>query len=150
MWRLRNVPVPEAYLVGLAVALVLHRTRPWRIPIGRRAIRRLGWPLILGGAGLIAASVRAAGVVDLEHASRLVTTGPYAHSRNPMYTGWAMACLGTGLVADSGWIVAAVPFAAWRIHSDVRSEEDHLAAAFGDEFNAYRARVPRYRLTLSP
>ena len=113
--------------------------------LARPARRVLGWPLTLGGAGLDSlASVRAAGDVDLEHARRLITTGPYAYSRNPMYTGWALASLGAGLIADSGWLVMAVPAAAWRAHRDVLNEERQLARSFGDAFNAYRAQVPRY------
>jgi protein-S-isoprenylcysteine O-methyltransferase Ste14 len=143
-WRLRNVPVPEGYAAGLAVAFVLHRARRWHLPLARPARRALGWPLTLGGAGLILASFRAAGEVDLEYASRLVTTGPYAYSRNPMYTGWALASLGAGLIADSGWLILAVPAAAWSAHRDVLAEERQLAMSFGDAFNAYRAGVPRY------
>jgi protein-S-isoprenylcysteine O-methyltransferase Ste14 len=143
-WRLRNVPVPKGYVVALAVALGLHRARLWHLPIARPVRRALGWPLVLGGAGLIVASVRAASDVDLELAGRLVTTGPYAYSRNPMYTGWALASLGAGLIVDSGWLIVAVPAAARWTHRDVLSEEDQLAMSFGEAFDAYRARVPRY------
>jgi protein-S-isoprenylcysteine O-methyltransferase Ste14 len=136
--RIRNVPLPEAYLVGLAVAFAVHRARP------KPLLRSLGWTLIVGGAGLVISSVRAAGEVDLEQANRLVTTGPYAYVRNPMYVGWALASLGAGLVTNAGWIVATTPLAAWWTHRDVLREESDLAVRFGEEFNAYRARVPRY------
>lgn len=85
-----------------------------------------------------------AGEVDLEHPCRLVTTGPYTYSRNPMYAGWALVSLGAGLVADSGWLVVAVSAAAWRAHRDVLIEENQLAMSFNEAFNTYRARVPRY------
>jgi protein-S-isoprenylcysteine O-methyltransferase Ste14 len=137
-WRIRNLPLPEGYLVGLAVAFALHRAHL------NPSVRSLGWALIVGGAGLVMGSVRTAGEVDLEQANRLVTTGPYAYVRNPMYAGWALASLGAGLVTNSGWIVAATPLAAWWTHRDVLREESHLAARFGEEFTAYRARVPRY------
>jgi protein-S-isoprenylcysteine O-methyltransferase Ste14 len=107
-------------------------------------VRSLGWALIASGAGLVISSVRATGEVDLERADRLVTTGPYANVRNPMYVGWALASLGIGLVTNAGWIVATTPLAAWWTHRDVLREESHLAARFGEEFDAYRARVPRY------
>ena len=45
---------------------------------------------------------------------------------------------------NAGWIVATTPLAAWWTHWDVLREESHLAARFGEEFDAYRARVPRY------
>src|SRR5262245_39687385 len=143
-WRLRNVPVPQGYVIALGVALWLHRARPWNLEIGRPLRRALGWPLVVGGAGLVVASVRAAGDVDLQHAGRLVTTGPYANTRNPMYVGWALASIGASLIADSGWLVLAVPAAAWRAHRDVLNEESQLATSFEETFTAYRARVPRY------
>jgi protein-S-isoprenylcysteine O-methyltransferase Ste14 len=141
-WQVRNVPLPEEYLVGLGVGLALHRLRRWPLsgtpPVG------LGWLLMAGGAGIVAGAVRAAGAVELEHPGRLVTTGPYAYTRNPMYSGWALMSLGAGLVLNSRWLVAAVPLAAWWTHRGVLAEESRLAARFGGAFHAYRARVRRY------
>jgi protein-S-isoprenylcysteine O-methyltransferase Ste14 len=143
-WRPRNVPVPEAYVVGLAAGLAMHRLRPWRLPWPNRSRHLLALPLAIAGARLISGAVRAAGTVDLERADQLITSGPYARRRNPMYAGWALVGLAAGLVARSGWIVAAVPLAAAWTHRDVLREERRLAALFGAEYEMYRAAVPRY------
>jgi protein-S-isoprenylcysteine O-methyltransferase Ste14 len=143
-WRPRNLPVPEAYLVCLAGALAMHRVRRWRLPSQYGSRHLLGQPLIIVGVSLVAGGVRAAGRVDLAAPARLVTGGPYARSRNPMYTGWALATLGLGVVARSGWLVAAVPLAAAWTHAGVLREERRLAELFGTDFQAYRAGVPRY------
>src|SRR5688572_13751494 len=143
-WRPRNVPVPEAYVVGLAAALVAQRVRPWRLP-GSRGWRHLvAWPLAVAGTRLIAGAVRAAGTVDLERPHQLLTDGPYARSRNPMYAGCALLGLAAGVITRSGWMLAAVPIAAAWTHLDVLDEERGLATSFGAEFAAYRAAVPRY------
>jgi protein-S-isoprenylcysteine O-methyltransferase Ste14 len=143
-WRPRNVPVPEAYVVGAAAALVAHQVRPWHLP-GPGSWRHLvAWPMAIVGTRLIVGAVRAAGTVDLERPHQLVIGGPYAHSRNPMYVGCALLGLAAGVLTRSGWILAAIPVAAAWTHQDVRDEERRLATAFGAEFAAYRAAVPRY------
>ena len=143
LW-LGNVPLPELYLLALAASAWLGRARPWVLPGSRLTHRLLGCPLIVAGTILVVRSLEAAGQVDLGHPGRLVTTGPYAVSRNPMYAGWALLHLGAGVAAGSGWILAALPAAAGLVHWQVRCEEQDLGADFGDEFARYRAAVPRY------
>jgi protein-S-isoprenylcysteine O-methyltransferase Ste14 len=141
---LSNVPLPEPHVLGIAAGVWLHRGRPWVLRGPRYLHRLVGWPLIVVGAYLIVRSLRAAWHVDVAQPDRLVTTGPYAVSRNPMYVGWALLHLGTGVAGGSGWIVAALPAAAGWMHREVRGEEAKLAEDFGDEFQRYRAAVPRY------
>ena len=141
---LGNVPVPEPYLLGIAAAVLLDRGRPSPLP-GRRYVHHLiGWSLAAAGARVIERSWTAAMQVDLEHPALLVTSGPYAVSRNPMYLGWALLQLGAGVVRGSWWMVAAVAPAAARVHREVRREERMLDGVFGDQFRRYRATVPRY------
>lgn len=143
---LSNVPLPQPHMLGIAAGIWLHRVRPWVLPGPRYVHRLVGWPLIAVGTYLIARSLRAAWHVDLAQPDRLVTTGPYAVSRNPMYVGWALLHLGAGVAGASCWIVAAVPAAAGWMHRNVLGEEATLAEDFADEFQRYRAAVPRYLL----
>ena len=99
---------------------------------------------MVGGLGLVGASVAAAGRASLTEPDRLVVAGPYALSRNPMYVGWAALHVGIGLVTGSGWVLTTLPPAGAAIQRQVRREEAALAASFGPAFDAYRARVPRY------
>jgi protein-S-isoprenylcysteine O-methyltransferase Ste14 len=143
-WRAGNIPVPEAHLLGIALAIGLHLVRPASLP-GTRTLHRVGGAgLLAAGIALAARSVVEAGDDDLSRPGRLLTRGPYALSRNPMYVAWTALHLGAGVIAGSAWSALTVPLAAALVHGEVRGEERSLAAAFGSEYETYRRRVARY------
>ncbi len=75
---------------------------------------------------------------------RIIDTGPYAYSRNPMYLGHMVWMTGLVLVTRSP---LAILVAAIRIPwYDARAAEDEerLEEKFGAEYAAYRDRVPRW------
>lgn len=138
------MPLPEPHLLGMAAGAWLHRVRPWVLPWPRSFHRLVGWPLIAAGTYVVTWSLVAVGRVNIEHPDRLVTSGPYAVSRNPMYMGWVLLHLGAGAACGSGWIVAALPAAVARVHREILREERALGEHFGDDYERYRAAVPRY------
>jgi protein-S-isoprenylcysteine O-methyltransferase Ste14 len=79
-----------------------------------------------------------------EHPSLLVTGGPQARTRNPMYVGWILLHVGVGLLARSPWVLATWPVSFALVHRSVLREERGLAQRFGREFTEYRTQVPRY------
>jgi protein-S-isoprenylcysteine O-methyltransferase Ste14 len=143
-WRWGNVPLPETYLVGLGVGLLLRVVAPWRPPWPTGAGRALGWPLLLAGLGLAAWAVRAAAEVRLERPDRLVRRGPYAVSRNPMYVASAAVYVGIALVAGAAWPLLLLPAVLLAIHLVVTQEERSLEARFGAGYRSYRTSVRRY------
>ncbi len=75
----------------------------------------------------------------------LVTDGPFAHTRNPMYVGLTGILLGHAAARRSH--VALLPIAGFLAVVDrlqISAEERALSATFGAEYDAYRARVPRW------
>jgi len=74
---------------------------------------------------------------------KLITVGPYAYVRNPIYTGMLGILIATGLAMEH-WIalIAAIVFFAVGTVIRVRSEEKLLRGAFGEEFEEYARRVP--------
>jgi protein-S-isoprenylcysteine O-methyltransferase Ste14 len=143
-WRWNNVPLPKPHIVGILASAVLHLARPWRLPGSRRLSSGAGWTLIGAGVVISASAVRAASDVDLERTSTLVSSGPYAISRNPMYVGWTLLYVGGALITRNAWMVASLPVVAGLIHRDVLREEHTLEGAFGDEYARYRKQVRRY------
>ncbi|MDX6324451.1 MAG: hypothetical protein QOK15_805 [Nocardioidaceae bacterium] len=100
-------------------------------------------------AGAAASRFRRSGTtIDAFHperASALVTTGPFAISRNPMYTGLTGLLLAHAIGRRS-W-AGLVPVAGFVVLIDrlqIRAEESALADRFGAEYDAYRAASPRW------
>jgi protein-S-isoprenylcysteine O-methyltransferase Ste14 len=81
------------------------------------------------------------GVVSIKQEHHLVQHGPYAIVRHPIYSGFLLAMLGTALAdGQTGCLIAvALAFLAWWLKS--RTEEEFLAAQFGDAYTNYQARV---------
>lgn len=75
---------------------------------------------------------------------RLVTIGPFAYSRNPMYLGHIIFLLGLTLSLQS-WLAALImaTTAAW-FQFRVRGDERRLAERFGQPYQDYTARVRRW------
>ena len=78
----------------------------------------------------------------LPEARRLVTGGPFALSRNPLYLGEGVASVGVVLPGFSAWhlLLLAVFVASQWLR--IRWEQVVLLQAFGDEYRAYLKRVP--------
>lgn len=78
------------------------------------------------------------------YAEELVTSGLYAHCRNPMYLGNAFLLAGLA-VASNSWVfvLLGVPIAVGLHAAIIAAEEHYLRGKFGAQFDAYCARVPR-------
>lgn len=144
MWNWNNVPLPEPHIAGMLASGVLYLTRPWRLPGTRQLYSGAGWILVGAGIAISVSAVRTASDVDLERPSVLISTGPYAISRNPMYVGWSLLYLGGALIKRNAWMIASLPIVAGITHRDVLREEHTLEQAFGEEYLRYRKLVRRY------
>lgn len=84
-------------------------------------------------------------VIPYKSATKLVTDGIYAHVRNPMYVGMIALPLGLGVALAGDWLVICALILWIVLHFGVvRREERYLEAVFGEEYRAYKARVPPY------
>jgi steroid 5-alpha reductase family enzyme len=78
------------------------------------------------------------------YAEDLVTSGVYAHVRNPMYLGNAFLLAGLGLATSSRvFMLMGVPIGVATHATIMAAEEDFLRRKFGPAYEAYCARVPR-------
>lgn len=114
----------------------------------------LGLPLAFGGEAIRAWAVGYSGVTtrgNAVEAPALVTAGPYAHVRNPLYVGNFITALGfavafTGKNSDgarAALLLASLGTMFGVYAVIVPHEEAFLREAFGAPFDEYVARVPR-------
>ena len=127
---------------------------------------RLGYPLaivvlcfskptsrsILLGAvvGVLGLSVRAHAAGYLHKQEVLTVTGPYAHTRNPLYLGSAILALGAGMATHS-WISALILIVYFAVVYSIvmEREANELLLRHGASFEEYARAVPLFipRLT---
>jgi len=147
-----HFPPPTIFVAGFFAGWLLDR-RVHALPVSGilgAAGEIIGMVLIAVGLGLTfwgLATFRAARTAILPHqaASRLVASGPYRFTRNPMYTGLTIAYIGGAAVVDSAWPLVLLPFVlALLVRLVIRREERYLGDAFGDAYAEYKTRVRRW------
>jgi len=75
---------------------------------------------------------------------RLVTTGPFAYTRNPMYLGHVIFLAGMALTLQSPLAAALAGATAVFFHFRVQRDERRLRERFGAAYAAYLGRVKRW------
>jgi protein-S-isoprenylcysteine O-methyltransferase Ste14 len=70
----------------------------------------------------------------------LVTSGPYAYVRHPIYTGMLIAMLGSAIVESAFWSIPLVLFGIYFVYS-ARSEEKLMIEQFPKQYPAYMKRT---------
>ena len=141
----------QAGVPPLAAGLLLHflwtplRFFPeWWIGHG------VGWPLVVAGVLLLEWSkrtMRRAGVDPnpYEPTTAMVTTGPYALSRNPIYVSATVVYVGIAFLVNMAWPIVCLPFGiALLYYGVIAREESYMEKVFGDEYLKYKARVRRW------
>jgi protein-S-isoprenylcysteine O-methyltransferase Ste14 len=146
--RTRILP-PVVLLLALVAMGMLHAVAPGARPLGE-GLRWAGAAPIAAGVGLVlwcAGLFRRADttIIPFQESSSLLTAGPYRWSRNPIYSGMALALSGVALALGSltPWLVLPA-FVGWIERRFIRGEEAMLRARFGAEYEAYCARVRRW------
>lgn len=76
--------------------------------------------------------------------SRLVVTGPYAYTRNPMILGYSLLPCGMGLMFRSIGMSTTIPLVVVLINLAIVKlrEESHLEERFGQEYLDYKRSTP--------
>ena len=141
-WLFRRrtwIPIP------LALALLLIPASPSRRPI---LLLTVGAALALAAESLRLWAVHHIGVISRTRSDRLgplISSGPFAIVRNPLYLGNIALWVGFAVSARILWLVPVFVFVlSLEYHAIVRWEETLLEARRGDEYRAYVARVPRW------
>jgi protein-S-isoprenylcysteine O-methyltransferase Ste14 len=147
-WAIAEVVFGAPFLVGIA----LHFAIPFSLSQGilRRVLIPAGIVLIVIGVGLIVLARR-----ELAHfrqptdpghpTSKVVKTGVFSVSRNPLYLASVIVFLGITLTLNIPWALVTLPASVVLCHYIlITPEEKYLAARFGKEYEEYATAVHRW------
>jgi protein-S-isoprenylcysteine O-methyltransferase Ste14 len=82
--------------------------------------------------------------IDTDHPDKLITTGVFAYSRNPIYLAFALIVLGQFLIFPNWILLVYVGAATWLFRRQVSREEEFLKGHYGQEYVDYCRQVRRY------
>ena len=140
----------ELDLIGLwAVGrFYLHRDFALAPPAAAPVLAALGLAVLTAGIGLsVWAKFRLgrwfSATFAVKEGHELVTDGPYAVTRHPIYTGILIALAGAGLLADSGLTLILAPLFALPLFLHTVYEEHLFERHFGAPYFEYQRTVPR-------
>lgn len=112
--------VPDLQWAGVAITLAGCLFAAWaRIVLG---LNWSGRPSVLAG-------------------HELITRGPYALARHPIYTGILVAAAGTALVIDRWRALAGLAFILLTLWLKIRQEEQFMMETFPESYPPYRRQV---------
>ncbi len=144
-----RIAPPILTLLHIIAAFLLARfiPLPFTVPI---AIKYIGFALVvigfLLGLGAVIAFRRARTTLDPYHpVSKLVTSGIYRFSRNPIYFGFLLMVIGIPLNTGTYWgIILAPIFILLCNKLIIEREEAYLEKKFGEAYIRYKSRVRRW------
>jgi protein-S-isoprenylcysteine O-methyltransferase Ste14 len=82
--------------------------------------------------------------IDTNSPDKLVTTGIFAFSRNPIYVAFGLVLLGQFLVFSNWLLLVYMVGGIWLLHRQVLREEEYMSSHYGQQYENYRGRVRRY------
>jgi hypothetical protein len=100
---------------------------------------------------IIGLAIRAWASGHLKKNQELTTSGPYAHTRNPLYLGTFL--LGTGVAVGGGtpWFVALFAMFYLLIYVPVMlAEAETMRGLFAEEYESYSKQVPLFVPRFAP
>jgi len=128
-------------VVGLAAFLVEPRAHPWPWRLASLALVLLGLTGRAWAAGCAGRHTREARI----EAPRLITGGPFAYVRNPIYLASIVLGFGmVGLIGDPWLLVFHVGVCVLLYVGIVPAEEQFLREKFGEAYRTYCEHVPRF------
>lgn len=150
--RPNKIPWPPLLLLaGIAIGALLGALAPLNFAVPS-AMRIAGFVFLAVGIAFDLSAIRTmwrarTNILPHRAADRLITSGPFRLSRNPIYLGNTIALAAMGFAFSNFWYtMAAAGMAVLLDRLAIRREEAHLAARFGRAWQEYAAQTPRWLL----
>lgn len=149
--RPSTIPWPPILIVVLAaLSIALQHVFPLPWPgLDDLPARLAGGALCATGLALIIWGIRTlrrhnTTVLPNQAASTLVTDGPFAYRRNPIYLGDLLLFIGVSILTTNLWFFAAgFCFVALVLVLAILPEERHLEKMFGQQWHEYADKTRR-------
>ena len=107
--------------------------------------------LAVGGAiAFVGVMVRAWASGHISKNRRLAVTGPYAHTRNPLYFGSFLIGAGFAIAAHWGLLLLVIAFWALVYAPTMERERLNIRERFPDAYDRYSANVPAFVPRVTP
>ena len=142
-------PPPLVYAGFFAVGLGLDYL--WPAPLLSATVQyAIGFALVAAGLALFGLTLRefAQAATRAHHrkpTTTVITSGPFARSRNPVYVSMTVCFVGAAIAVDGPLVLAMVAPAVAVIRGFViRREEAYMARKFGVDYERYTATVRRW------
>jgi protein-S-isoprenylcysteine O-methyltransferase Ste14 len=140
--------------IALGMALVIAFALNWIYPLPfippEVPHLELGLVLILLALLLVRWSVQTfrnakTNILTSQSTTTIVSTGPFAHSRNPIYVGALVGVIGFAAAANSLWFLVALVVIAFVLrYGVIAREEIYLGRKFGAQYLDYKTKVRRW------
>jgi protein-S-isoprenylcysteine O-methyltransferase Ste14 len=143
-------PLIYVAAIAVSVALGLLYPLPWIGDLLGDLLFAAGWVALFAVAALwftaIRTMVRARTTLNPNAVpDHLVTSGPFAISRNPMYLANTLLLIGAGFVSGIAWFLPLAFIAAFATQKmAIEREEKVLTTKFGKKYRDYAKRVRRW------
>jgi protein-S-isoprenylcysteine O-methyltransferase Ste14 len=144
-----RLPPPVLYAAPFLAGWALDRVAPlrmadsaWRKPTG---VALVAAGEALAGWGVLTFRRHGTTIIPHHRVRTMVTSGPYAVTRNPMYVGLTTSYLGASLLLGSWWPPLALPAVVLAVDRLVIArEEAYLRGRFGEAYEEFCRRSRRW------
>ncbi len=142
-------PPPLIYVGGLTIGIILHWLKPLPFVPGNLALPLeaifIAVSVVLFVTALRTFAKAKTNVDPRKPTTRIVSTGPYRFSRNPIYLSMTLLSVGIALWVNTLWmLIILVPVLLIMQFGVIAREETYLTRKFGEEYLRYTSNVHRW------
>ena len=132
----KKLRLPLGFILGIAY-LIWARPTPLTLAVG-------------GVIALIGVIVRAWASGHISKNKKLAVTGPYAHTRNPLYFGSFLIGAGFAVAAHPALLLVVIAFWALVYAPTMEREKANIRERFPDAYDEYSNNVPAFVPRVTP
>ena len=144
------VPVIFIIFSTVSIVIIFLLSLPWILPISFLWSVGIGVVFLAVGFPIMAITIRSLSahrafgdeIYRSEEESKLVTTGPYAYTRNPLYLSSTILFIGWTLLLRLTFLLIVTTLFLPLFVRAAKWEEEELTDRFGEEYLSYKERVP--------